>query len=247
VKVAPKTVPVCRDGCGEDLVKWKAQYCYGYGNEEVHVSCDKCGRTMAAEEFLYHCQKGKAHPHASGYDLCLACGEQQLRFDELMGSQNLKLERDERYPIRVTLQFYKSTSNGMIDDEIVRVIKTQIDASMKRADFVGSLVVDPHAKKRPVFPDLPDHKEPPLIVEDGKESRVLLNAVLEKLKLTQYRANFEANLIYDNHLRLMGKDEVKELIPELGPRMSFWRWVENYQQAEKGKDQQGNDFMKGLF
>jgi hypothetical protein len=65
-------------------------------------------------------------------------GEGEGEFDEVRG---LEIERDPAYPVRVTLQFYKSTANGVIDEDAVRVISEQIEASRKNADFVGSLVV----------------------------------------------------------------------------------------------------------
>ncbi|AFY59291.1 hypothetical protein [Synechococcus sp. PCC 6312] len=55
---------------------------------------------------------------------------------------NLPIERDPRFPIRVTVQFYKATSNGMVSPEDMRQINAQISRVYQDADFVGSLVVD---------------------------------------------------------------------------------------------------------
>jgi hypothetical protein len=55
---------------------------------------------------------------------------------------NLNIERDERYPIRVTVQFYKATSNGIVSDADLREIKEQIDQVYSLSDYVGSLVTD---------------------------------------------------------------------------------------------------------
>jgi hypothetical protein len=55
---------------------------------------------------------------------------------------NLAIERDSRFPVRVTVQFYKATSNGAITDADVRAIRAQIDRVYAQADYVGSLVVD---------------------------------------------------------------------------------------------------------
>jgi hypothetical protein len=52
------------------------------------------------------------------------------------------IERDERYPIRVTVQFYKATSNGIVSEADVQSIADQIQRVYKDADYVGSLVVD---------------------------------------------------------------------------------------------------------
>jgi hypothetical protein len=52
-----------------------------------------------------------------------------------------KLERDERFPIRVTVQFYKATSNGVIDNDDLENIQNCIKAAYESSDYIGSLVV----------------------------------------------------------------------------------------------------------
>lgn len=61
----------------------------------------------------------------------------------------LKLERDERFPVRVTVQFYKATSNGVVNDADLKLVKEQIDAVYAKGDHVGSLVVPEGARHRP--------------------------------------------------------------------------------------------------
>ncbi len=88
-------------------------------------------------------------------------GQVEGPFTELNG---LAVERDSRYPVRVTVQFYKATSSGQITDSDVRAIRSQIDAVYRDADAVSSLVVDgytgrstewvaPSYPKQPVSPD----------------------------------------------------------------------------------------------
>ena len=55
---------------------------------------------------------------------------------------NLAIERDPRYPVRVTVQFYKATSNGVIDARDVATVRAQIDRVYRDADYVGSLVTE---------------------------------------------------------------------------------------------------------
>ena len=55
---------------------------------------------------------------------------------------NLDIERDPRFPIRVTVQFYKATSNGAVSQADMTHINDQIARVYEDADFVGSLVVD---------------------------------------------------------------------------------------------------------
>lgn len=55
-------------------------------------------------------------------------------------TDNLSIERDDRFPVRVTVQFYKATSNGVVDEKDLKEIKAQIDRVYAMSDYVGSLV-----------------------------------------------------------------------------------------------------------
>jgi len=59
------------------------------------------------------------------------------------------LERDETFPIRVTVQFYKATSNGVVDDKDLDQVAKSIGNVYEHADFVGSLVVPEGDRARP--------------------------------------------------------------------------------------------------
>ena len=54
---------------------------------------------------------------------------------------NQAIERDDRYPIRVTVQFYKATDNGVVSEEDIKAIRKQIDRVYADGSYVGSLVV----------------------------------------------------------------------------------------------------------
>ncbi len=54
---------------------------------------------------------------------------------------DLEIERDQRFPIRVTVQFYKATDNGVVSAADVAAIKAQIDRVYANAAAVGSLVL----------------------------------------------------------------------------------------------------------
>ncbi len=54
---------------------------------------------------------------------------------------NLQIERDPTFPIRVTVQFYKATSNGEVSEADIAEIAGQIERVYDDADYVGSLVV----------------------------------------------------------------------------------------------------------
>ncbi len=66
-------------------------------------------------------------------------GEVEGPYTEIDG---LAIERDPRFPIRVTVQFYKATDNGVVSQEDMRSIRRQIDMVYKNADYVGSLVTE---------------------------------------------------------------------------------------------------------
>jgi hypothetical protein len=55
---------------------------------------------------------------------------------------NLPIERDPRFPVRVTVQFYKATSNGVVSRKDMAEIARQIRRVYDEADYVGSLVVE---------------------------------------------------------------------------------------------------------
>lgn len=55
---------------------------------------------------------------------------------------NLAVERDPNFPIRVTVQFYKATSNGIVDDKDLSAIRQDIETVYEQGDAVGSIVTD---------------------------------------------------------------------------------------------------------
>ncbi len=64
-------------------------------------------------------------------------GQAEGPFTEI---DNLAIERDVRFPVRVTVQFYKATSTGSVSPQDVHAIRRQIDDIYSNADTVGSLV-----------------------------------------------------------------------------------------------------------
>lgn len=88
-------------------------------------------------------------------------GDVEGPFTEIDG---LPIERDPRFPIRVTVQFYKATSNGIVSPEDMQAIADQIDRVYEDGDYIGSLVVD-GPSDRPTEHDGPK-VEPPDWWED---------------------------------------------------------------------------------
>jgi len=68
----------------------------------------------------------------------LGHGQTEGPYTELDG---LTIQRDARFPVRVTLQFYQATSNGVVSRDNVKAMAAQIKKVYAKGDFVGSLVV----------------------------------------------------------------------------------------------------------
>ncbi len=68
----------------------------------------------------------------------LGHGASEGPYTELDG---LTVTRDTRFPVRVTLQFYQATSNGVVSRDNVKAMAAQIRKVYGKGDFVGSLVV----------------------------------------------------------------------------------------------------------
>jgi hypothetical protein len=83
-------------------------------------------------------------------------GKVEGEFTEMDG---LDVERDPRFPIRVTVQFYKATSNGVVSAKDLDDIRGQIDRVYAEGDFVGSLVVGPNTGRPTEYDG--DKVEPP--------------------------------------------------------------------------------------
>jgi hypothetical protein len=76
----------------------------------------------------------------------LGHGERRGPYSEGNG---LVLERDPQFPIRITMQFYKATSNGVADGADLDAIASTIGSVYEHAEFVGSLVIPEGDPARP--------------------------------------------------------------------------------------------------
>jgi hypothetical protein len=81
---------------------------------------------------------GMPAPRASDIEnAVIGHGELEGPFTEI---DNLAIERDERFPVRVTVQFYKATSNGVATEADIAAIKANIERIYAQSTDVGSLV-----------------------------------------------------------------------------------------------------------
>jgi hypothetical protein len=79
----------------------------------------------------------------------------------------LTIERDPRFPVRVTVQFYQATSNGVLAAADVRALGRQIKKVYAMADYVGSLVVPTAADRaRPTNWDGVGPRPPGVTIND---------------------------------------------------------------------------------
>lgn len=91
--------------------------------------------------FLGECKEmicGKGGEESDVENAVIGHGKVEGPFTEIAG---LEIERDPAFPIRVTVQFYKATSNGAVSEKDITEISEQIDKVYEQADYVGSLVV----------------------------------------------------------------------------------------------------------
>ena len=77
----------------------------------------------------------------------LGHGELEGPFTELDG---LEVERDPRFPVRVTVQFYQATATGQVGEAEMAHLAGLVSKVYEKGDFVGSLVVPaPGDPRRP--------------------------------------------------------------------------------------------------
>lgn len=104
---------------------------------------------MAAEPPPSAPPRARGASRAPGSDVeqaVLGHGRVEGKFEE---GRRVRLERDDRFPVRITVQFYKATSNGVVSPSDLDSIATSIGSVYEHADFVGSLVVPRGDRLRP--------------------------------------------------------------------------------------------------
>jgi len=99
------------------------------------VSYDMCVPAMACEQ-----AENGVEAAVVGH------GELEGPYREIGG---YRMVRDDRFPIRVTVQFYKATDDGVATPDDIRQIAEQITRVYEDASYVGSLVVPEEKIVRP--------------------------------------------------------------------------------------------------
>ncbi|MSQ02633.1 MAG: hypothetical protein EXR71_12215 [Myxococcales bacterium] len=81
---------------------------------------------------------------------------------------DLAIERDTRFPVRVTVQFYKATSNGVVSSADIAHVRKQIDRVYAKGSYVGSLVTGGNTGRPTEW--APQPKPPKTYTGDGGAS-----------------------------------------------------------------------------
>jgi hypothetical protein len=93
------------------------------------------------------CEAKQQQQQVDVENVIVKLAEKEGAFESLSSK---KLERDHRFPVRVTLQYYKGTSNGQVNDPVLSEIAGQMAHAKKHASAWGSLVVQ--TTNRPTEP-----------------------------------------------------------------------------------------------
>jgi len=131
----------------------------------------------------------------------ISVGDAEGEFSELKG---LTIERDSNYPVRVTLQYYKATSNGELNDRVMEEIAVQMITARSFAEHneIGSLVTDQNVSSRTTesvplvsswwtafwtehhaeFPDFSENMAKKHVLAAGNPSQAEALAILRKHK-----------------------------------------------------------------
>jgi hypothetical protein len=115
--------------------------------------------TMCAAPAAYKCMAGAPPCDDEALDeAVIGHGEVEGPFTEI---DNLAIQRDARFPIRVTVQFYKATSTGHVSASEMDALAAQIESVYKDAKAVGSLVCDPDTGRSTEWDDEGNGKAEP--------------------------------------------------------------------------------------
>jgi hypothetical protein len=119
---------------------------FGSGGGDMAMDAPMAASAPAMESAPKGSMAKRSRPVSDVENAVIGHGED---LGPVVEGHQMKLERDDRFPVRVTVQFYKATSNGVISDADLNEAKSQIDKVYAKGDYVGSLVVPEGARHRP--------------------------------------------------------------------------------------------------
>jgi hypothetical protein len=71
------------------------------------------------------------------------------RLGPFQEGRGARLVRDPTFPIRITVQFYKATSSGVVTDGDLDAVSRSIASAYSHADYIGSLILPQRDRARP--------------------------------------------------------------------------------------------------
>ena len=177
----------------------------------------------------------------------------QVKFDELRGLKGLK--RDDRYQIRVTLCYYKPTTNGIVDDAMI----TDIVQKLIKSESLGRVNVAPQQSQPQTQPQAQQYQAPPQqqqqpirvappsmpakpVVNIPKKPviaadyQVITGAIKELDLSSEYIKIFQNENVTDKQLSLLQDQDLNVLFPTLGARVQFRAWLEQNRGKLKGQN-----------
>lgn len=131
-------------------------FCFDLAEEEE--CCEELGFGLFGNETVYRSINTSKQKHVKGDGMdmgVIGLGSEEGFY---LGTKGLKLERDERFPIRLTFQYYRVTDENFIKESDIQDIVTQLNQSLKMAVTSGSLVLNKDSG-RTTEPDLSQPKD----------------------------------------------------------------------------------------
>ena len=99
----------------------------------------KCKKTVKSKADCKDRSRSSSRGEVDVEAAIIKVGEDEGPFSEI---NDIEMERDERFPIRVTMQYYKATSNGLIDLSVAQSIAEELQGARKLAVAISSLVTE---------------------------------------------------------------------------------------------------------
>jgi len=98
---------------------------------------DEC--FLESSTLIFQAKNSRCSKEVDVESAIISIGKSEGKHDEI---HDCEIERDDRFPIRVTMQYYKATSNGAVDDAVMTQIRDELHGARKWAVAISSLVTE---------------------------------------------------------------------------------------------------------
>jgi len=225
------SVPTC-DCCEADLVFLSVVS----NSSPINLMCYNCSKKLSLGSNVWHCPYQDSHEDKICCDLCEDCGKMELKWNELNGLSEIK--RDEKFPIRVTLQYYQSTVNGMVNEEIMSKIANMLESFQKQGDFVGYLIMEANKDQSNQW-----NVEKPNSKDDIGYTQVkkLLQETFNE-EWSKYLIAFEREKFDDKTIQAVNnRDDLSDVLSAGGDRIKFFQAIQDWK-LNKTSDNVGEGY-----